>query len=375
MSAGEDADFMRAALGLARRGLGQVWPNPAVGCVIVAGGRVVGRGRTAPGGRPHAETAALAMAGAAARGATAYVTLEPCAHHGRTPPCAEALVAAGVARVVVALGDPDPRVNGRGIAILRAGGITVETGCLADAAAEVNRGFLSRVVRGRPALTLKLATSLDGRIATATGESRWITGPRARAEVHLLRARADAVMVGAATMRADNPRLDVRGGGLEAAQPIRVVVAGREALPRDGYLGRSAGAHPLWICHPEGMDLDWWRAAGATLIPVAPGPEGRPEPAALLRALGALGLTRVLCEGGGKLAAALLGAGQVDEIIAYGAGLTLGADGRPAIGPLGLAALADAPRFVLVDAACVDGDIRIRWRSPETGTRSRGREP
>ena len=186
--------------------------------------------------------------------------------------------------------------------------------------------------------------------------------------MHLLRARADAVMVGAATMRADNPRLDVRGGGLEAARPVRVIVAGREALPRDGHLGRSAGEHPLWICHPEGMDLDWWRAAGATLIPIAPGPEGRPEPAALLRALGALGLTRVLCEGGGKLAAALLGAGQVDEIIAYGAGLTLGADGRPAIASLGITALADAPRFGLVDAARVDGDIRIRWRSPETGT-------
>lgn len=367
-AASEDTRFIALALALGRRGQGRCWPNPAVGCVLVRDGRVVGRGWTRPGGRPHAETVALAQAGAAALGATAYVSLEPCAHHGRTPPCAEALVAAGVARVVVALGDPDPRVNGRGIAILRAGGITVETGCLADAAAEVNRGFLSRVLRGRPALTLKLATSLDGRIATATGESRWITGPRARAEVHLLRARADAVMVGAATMRADNPRLDVRGGGLEAARPIRVVVAGREALPRDGYLGRSAGAHPLWICHPKGMDLDWWRAAGATLIPVAPGPEGRPEPAALLRALGALGLTRVLCEGGGKLAAALLGAGQVDEIIAYGAGLALGGDGRPAIGPLGLAALADAPRFGLVDAARVDGDIRIRWRSPETGT-------
>ena len=367
MSADEDAEFMRVALGLARRGLGQVWPNPTVGCVIVAAGRVVGRGRTAPGGRPHAETEALAMAGAAARGATAYVTLEPCAHHGRTPPCAEALVAAGVSRVVVALGDPDPRVNGRGIAILGAGGIAVETGCLAGAAAEVNRGFLSRVVRGRPALTLKLATSLDGRIATATGESRWITGPRARAEVHLLRAQADAVMVGAATMRADNPRLDVRGSGLETARPVRVVVAGREALPRDGHLAETAGTHPLWICHPEGADLGWWGAAGATLIPIVPGPEGRPEPAALLRALGALGLTRVLCEGGGKLAAALLGAGQVDEIIAYGAGLALGADGRPAVAALGLAALADAPRFELVDTACVDGDIRTRWHIPGPG--------
>lgn len=364
MSSDRDLDFMRIALGLARRGLGQVWPNPTVGCVIVAGRRVVGRGRTAPGGRPHAETEALAMAGAAARGATAYVTLEPCAHHGRTPPCAEALVASGVTRVVVALGDPDPRVNGRGIAILRAGGITVETGCLAAEAAQMNRGFLTRVLHGRPALTLKLATSLDGRIATATGESRWITGPRARAEVHLLRAQADAVMVGAATMRADDPRLDVRGHGLETARPVRVVVAGRAALPRDGHLGRTAGTHPLWICHPEGADLEWWRAAGATLIPVAPGPEGRPEPAALLRALGALGLTRVLCEGGGKLAAALLGAGGVDEIISYGAGLALGADGRPSVAALGLTALSDAPRFELVGTSAIGDDVRSRWLIP-----------
>ncbi len=171
---------MALALSLGARGQGRVWPNPAVGCVIVREGRIVGRGWTAAGGRPHAETVALAQAGEAARGATAYVSLEPCAHHGRTPPCAEALVAAGVARVVTALGDPDPRVAGRGHAILRRAGIAVETGVLAEAAAAAHQGFLTRVRQGRPALTLKLATSLDGRIATAAGESRWITGEASR---------------------------------------------------------------------------------------------------------------------------------------------------------------------------------------------------
>ncbi|MFA5581617.1 MAG: bifunctional diaminohydroxyphosphoribosylaminopyrimidine deaminase/5-amino-6-(5-phosphoribosylamino)uracil reductase RibD, partial [Paracoccaceae bacterium] len=187
---------MAHALALGRRGLGNVWPNPAVGCVIVAGGRIVGRGFTRPGGRPHAEVVALAQAGPAARGATAYVTLEPCAHHGVTPPCSDALIAAGVARVVVALGDPDPRVNGGGIARLRAAGVAVTTCVGAVEARHDQRGFLSRITRGRPMVTLKLATSLDGRIATAGGESRWITAPPARRMVHAMRARHDAVMVG-----------------------------------------------------------------------------------------------------------------------------------------------------------------------------------
>ncbi len=224
MSAQDDPRHMAHALGLARRGLGRVWPNPAVGCVLVKGSRVLGRGFTQPGGRPHAETVALAAAGEGARGATAYVTLEPCAHHGRTPPCAGALAAAGVARVVTAIEDPDPRVSGRGHAMLRAAGIAVTEGVLAEEARALQRGFLSRVVRGRPMVTLKLAASLDGRIATAAGESRWITGPGARARVHAMRAMHDAVMVGAGTARADDPMLTVRGLGVDH-QPVRVVAA------------------------------------------------------------------------------------------------------------------------------------------------------
>src|SRR5215472_3367341 len=189
-----DLTHMRAALALARRGLGSTWPNPAVGCVIVKDGRVVARGWTQPGGRPHAETEALARAGAAARGATAYVSLEPCSHHGRTPPCADALIAAGIARVVIALQDPDPRVSGAGIARLRQAGLAVETGLDAVEAAEINAGFFTRLRRGRPLVTLKLATTLDGRIATRRGESQWITGPPARERAHALRAAHDAIM-------------------------------------------------------------------------------------------------------------------------------------------------------------------------------------
>ena len=196
----EDADWMAAALSLARRGLGQVWPNPAVGCVIVKDGRVLGRGWTQPGGRPHAETMALAQAGDGARGATAYVSLEPCAHHGKTPPCADALIASGIARVVMPLEDPDPRVSGKGVARLHDAGISVEIGLLAAEAEAVNCGFLMRQRSGRPWVTLKLAASLDGRIATSTGQSQWITGPEARRHVHAMRLRHDAVMVGAGTV-------------------------------------------------------------------------------------------------------------------------------------------------------------------------------
>lgn len=359
-----DEGWMRVALGLARRGLGRVWPNPAVGCVLVADGVVVGRGATQPGGRPHAEAVALAAAGHRARGATAYVTLEPCAHVGRAPPCAAALIAAGVARVVVGIGDPDPRVNGAGLAALRAAGIETVTGCLAVEAAELCEGFLRRITTGRPMVTLKLATALDGRIATAAGESRWITGPRARAEVHLMRARADAMLVGAGTARADDPRLDVRGLGLDAVRPARVVASGELDLPLGGYLGRTARETPLWLCHHVGAPAarrDAWRAAGATLIEL-PAADGAVDPAALTRALGARGMTRVLCEGGGRLAAALLAADQVDEIVCFTAGLALGAEGIPAVGPMGIGPLADAPRFRLVSCAALGPDTRAHWR-------------
>ena len=226
-----DQDYLRRAIRLAMNGRGAVEPNPMVGCVIVKDGRVVGRGWTQPGGRPHAETEALRRAGAAATGATAYVSLEPCSHHGRTPPCAEALIAAGIARVVAAGEDPDPRVSGSGLARLRQAGIAIETGLCAEEAAELNAGFLCRVTKGRPLVTLKLATSLDGRIATATGQSRWITGPAARERAHLLRATHDAVLVGTGTALADDPLLTCRLPGLEHRSPVRIALDRTLRLP------------------------------------------------------------------------------------------------------------------------------------------------
>ena len=353
-----DARWMAAALALAARGLGRVWPNPAVGCVIVAGGRVVGRGRTADGGRPHAEAVALAQAGDAARGATAYVTLEPCAHHGATPPCAGALVAAGLARVVVALRDPDPRVDGGGIARLRAAGIAVTEGVLEAEARALQAGFLSRVARGRPALTLKLATTLDGRIATASGESRWITGPAARAHVHARRAAHDAIMVGAGTARADDPSLTVRGLGA-VPQPVRVVLS--RGLDLDPTLGliRTARDVPTWLIHAGG-DPAAFEAAGARCLRVGCDHAGIDVNAAL-QALGAEGITRVYCEGGGTLAASLLRAGLVDRLELYAAGAAIGAEGRPGLGPLALAALSDAPRLRLADHRAVGPDLFSAW--------------
>ncbi|MCV2864459.1 bifunctional diaminohydroxyphosphoribosylaminopyrimidine deaminase/5-amino-6-(5-phosphoribosylamino)uracil reductase RibD [Defluviimonas sp. WL0075] len=362
MSAEADQRFMALAIALGARGLGRVWPNPAVGCVIVSGGRIVGRGWTQDGGRPHAETQALAQAGAAARGATAYVSLEPCAHHGKTPPCAEALVKAGVARVVSAITDPDPRVAGRGHQILRGAGIPVTTGVLARDAEAAQTGFLSRVRDGRPMVTLKLATSFDGRIATASGESRWITGPEARRMVHAMRATHDAVMVGGGTARADDPALTVRGLGV-TRQPVRVVCARLLDLPTGGTLAHSVTRAPLWLLHGPAAPKaarDIWTRLGARLIEVAE-EDGALSPNALLRVLGAEGLTRVFCEGGGQFAAALLRAGLVDEIRHFSAGLALGADGRPALGTLALDALAGAPRFRLRDQCVVGADTVTHW--------------
>ncbi len=365
----EDVQRMRAALRLARRVLGATWPNPSVGCVIGREGRVLGRGHTARGGRPHAEQVALAQVRAvwgaeALRGATAWVTLEPCAHHGQTPPCAGALVASGVARVVSTVEDPDPRVAGRGFAILREAGVTVETGVLAAEARDMAAGFLSRLERGRPWVTLKLAAALDGRIAMASGESRWMTGAEARARVHLMRAEADAVMVGAGTARADDPALDVRLPGLEGRLPVRVVVDGGLSLPLTARLVRSALAQPLWLLHRGAADPVRRMAlaeAGAATLEIADR-AGEIDLADALSALAGRGLTRVLCEGGGRLAAGLLRAGLVDEIALFSAGVALGGDGVPAVAGLGLTELAHAPRFGLFSVERVGGDTLSRWR-------------
>lgn len=358
----DDRRHMAHALALGRRGLGRVWPNPSVGCVIVRDGVVVGRGFTADGGRPHAERRALAQAGDLARGATAYVTLEPCAHHGQTSPCAEALVAAGVTRVVSALIDPDPRVAGGGLEILRAAGVCVTSGVMEAEARAYQQGFLNRITLGRPMLTLKLALTVDGRIATASGESRWITGPEARARVHLMRATHDAVLVGGGTARADDPELTVRDLGV-TRQPLRLIAARSLDLPREGRLAASVPQAPLWLLHGASADAGaraFWQGRGARLIEIPEGPEGL-DTAALMQQLGAEGLTRVLCEGGGRFAASLVQARVVDRLEVFGAGLLLGADGRAGLGPLALDQLTAAPRFALRSTQRIGGDCWQSW--------------
>jgi len=359
-----DIRFMKLALTLGRRGLGRTWPNPAVGAVIVKDGRILGRGWTQPGGRPHAEVVALAQAGGAARGATLYVTLEPCAHHGKSPPCADAVVAAGIARVVSAMQDPDPRVAGQGHDRLRAAGIAVDIGAGEGEAREDHAGFLLRQTSGRPFLTLKLASSFDGRIATGAGESQWITGPEARRMVHALRATHDAVLVGGGTARADDPRLTVRGLGMRH-QPVRVVASRRLKLPETGVLAETAATVPLWILHgPKAAAAakEFWMDIGARCLPVPTADAGYLDPALMLKILADQGTTRVFCEGGGALAASLLQAGLVDQLIGFTAGVALGAEGRPSLGPMGLARLDEAPRFDLIDTRRVGDDVLHRWR-------------
>ena len=349
--------MMRAALALARRSLGRTWPNPAVGCVLLKDGNVIARGRTRDGGRPHAETEALARAGEAARGATAYVTLEPCAHHGRTPPCTEALVKAGVTRVVSAVEDPDPRVKGEGHAKLKAAGIAVEVGEGAAEAARINEGFFLRVKDGRPLIHLKLATSLDGRIATASGDSKWITGEAARAHAHYLRATHDAILVGAGTARSDDPELTARLPGLEKYSPVRIVLDSRATLSPRSRLAQTARTTPVWLVCLDSAKTDALEKCGVEIVRLR-----AMDAAAVAQALGKRGLTRVLVEGGGEVAASFMKAGLVDRLSVYRAGIVLGGDSRSAVADLGLDKVGFAPRFALESVRSVGADTLETWR-------------
>jgi len=342
-----DLSHMRAALALARRGLGTTWPNPSVGCVIVSDGRVVGRGRTAPGGRPHAEPLALAMAGEQAKGATAYVTLEPCCHWGQSPPCTDALIAAGVARVVVGATDPDARVNGQGLRKLKEAGIAVETGVMEAEALETLIGFNTRITLGRPMVTLKLASTLDGRIATHAGESQWITGTPARRLGHAMRGRHDAVMVGVGTVLSDNPDLTCRIPGFRATPNVRVIADSHLRTSLTSRLMSTAADVPTWFLLREGTNLAREAAfadIGAKLIKI-PGSSAGVDLTAAMQALGAAGLTRILVEGGGQIAAALLRADLVDQIAWFHAPSIMGGDGWPAVQAFGTETLANMPRF------------------------------
>jgi len=331
-----DRRFMRLALALGYRNLGRTWPNPSVGAVVVADGRIVGQGVTEIGGRPHAEPQALAMAGEAARGATLYVTLEPCSHHGRTPPCTDAIVASGIARVVTALEDPDARVAGRGHALLREAGIAVDTGVLREVAARDHRGHVTRVTEGRPSLHLKLARTRDGFAAGAPDQRLRITGPIADGAVHLWRAHADAILVGIGTARADDPSLTVRLPGLSERSPLRIVLDSSLHLQPSSHLVRGARDIPTLVvttrhapAHPKRMLASF----GVEVIAVAADAAGRVDLPAALEALAERGLTRLCCEGGPHLADALAHADLVDVCTLITGPTALGAGGLPAIGP------------------------------------------
>lgn len=345
----DDARFMALALRLAERGLGQSWPNPAVGCVVVKDGRIVGRGWTQPCGRPHAEIEALMRAGGEALGAIAYISLEPCAHYGQTPPCTMALLRAGVRRVVVAVTDPDPRVDGKGLAQLRQAGVEVTDGVLRAQAVALNAGFFLRIRERRPLVTLKLATSLDGRIATRTGASRWITGAEARARAHLLRARHDAIAIGSGTALADDPALTCRLPGLERRAPVRVVLDGRLRLPTSARLVASAREVPVWMITAAASPAGRVRALesrGVRVARVGADADGHLDLRQALALLAGHGISRLLVEGGATLAGALLRAHLVDRLVWFQAPMVIGGDGLPAIAGFGVEALADARRFL-----------------------------
>lgn len=347
---------MALALSLARRSLGRVWPNPAVGCVIVNQGTIVGRGWTQDGGRPHAETEALRRAGPAARGATAYVTLEPCAHHGKTPPCVDALIAAGITRVVSALEDPDPRVVGKGHALLLAANVVVHIGTRAEEARAVNQGFLSRITRYRPSITLKLATTLDGKIATLDGASRWITGERARAHVHLLRAQYDAVMIGAGTAAADDPQLTSRLPGMNANRIVRIVVDTNARLSPSSKLASTAHQQPVWLLTAPNVRAPATLGGKSVEVLPVPAAENGIDLSAALKVLAERGLTRVFVEGGATLAASLVKADLVDNLLWYRAPAIMG-EGVSALRSLSLGELTALPRFKREETIRLGDDV------------------
>jgi len=359
MPSAADHEFMARALRLAELGLYSSTPNPRVGCVIVKDGVVVGEGWHRRAGEAHAEIHALQAAGDQARGATAYVTLEPCSHHGRTPPCADALIAAGVSRVVAAMQDPNPQVSGRGLALLRNAGIVTDCGVLGSEAQELNIGFVSRMTRGRPWLRLKLATSLDGKTALENGASQWITGPEARQDGHRFRARACAILSGIGTVRDDDPLLNARGVETER-QPLKVVLDSRLELPLNAKLLEGGGV--LVACAiDDAARSAALRQRGAEVL-CLPNPEGKVDLPELMMELGRRGINEVHVEGGSRLNGALLVAGLVDEFLIYLAPCLIGHSARGLFNIPALESLADKAQLSIRDLRMLGSDVRILAR-------------
>jgi diaminohydroxyphosphoribosylaminopyrimidine deaminase/5-amino-6-(5-phosphoribosylamino)uracil reductase len=361
-----DLHHLAQALMLARRGLGQTWPNPSVGAVIVSPqGNILGRGQTAPGGRPHAEAVALERAGKRTKGATLYVTLEPCAHIGRGAACADAIASAKPARIVAAMGDPDPRTSGDGFACLREAGIEVTEGVLRDEAFAVNLGHVLRVTEGRPAVTLKLALGSDGLVPRGhSGAPTWVTSESARAHAHLLRARADAILVGRGTIVADNPSLTCRLPGMECRSPVRVVLDRRLRTPLDARLFEDEMV-PVWFVCAGDEDLpnaNEFQERGAEVIPVEIDADGLPVIKEALEQLAVRGITRVLVEGGPSVAQVFLASDLIDEAIIYRGAKPAGADGLLPFVSEGLDWLTEAGHFTLVEAREFGPDRMTKWR-------------
>jgi diaminohydroxyphosphoribosylaminopyrimidine deaminase / 5-amino-6-(5-phosphoribosylamino)uracil reductase len=367
-----DRRFMQLALTLGRRGLGRTWPNPAVGAVVVKDGVIVGRGWTQPGGRPHAEPEALKRAGNAARGATLYVTLEPCSHFGKSPPCADAIIAAGIARVVAAVEDPNPEVAGEGYAKLRAAGISVDTGLFAAEAAHDHVGHFRRVREHRPHVILKLAVSADDKIGAAGRRPVAITGEAARTRVHLLRAQCDAILVGIGTVLADDPTLTCRLPGMEKRSPVRVVLDQSLRIPGGSRLVHSAREVPLWVMASELGDAPAAArlgAAGAQVMRLAPVKGKEPGPSldlmAVLHALADKGITRLMVEGGSRVASSFVAAGLVDEVWLLRGPDTIGADGIAALDALPLTAITQSPALRVRASETLEKDtLTIYERGP-----------
>ncbi len=355
-----DQRFMAAAIALGRRGLGLCAPNPAVGALIVKDGGIIARGWTKPGGRPHAETEALRAAGARAEGATIYVTLEPCSHHGATPPCAEAIIKAKIARVVYAACDPDPRVAGRGHQLLADAGVKVTKGVLAEEARRANLGHILRVSRQRPLVTLKLALTADGYAAGPSGEPRLaITGAHANGITHIMRAMHDAIMVGGGTIRADDPLLTVRLPGLEGRKPLRVALDSDLRLPLTSRIAATAKTHPMLVIAGEGASeaaASRLREENIEVAQVRRDQARRVDLAAALEHLGGRGVTRVFSEGGPRVASGLIGRSLADEVIIFAAARSLGRAGLAGLDPRAAAALCDPTRYVKAETRLVGED-------------------
>lgn len=347
-----DERHMLLALAEARRALGRVAPNPAVGAIVVSDDEIVGQGSTAPPPGPHAEIVALREAGERARGATLYVTLEPCSHHGRTPPCVDAIIAAGVERVVVGATDPNPEVNGQGIERLREAGIKVSNSSLHSECREIVAGFESRLARGRPRTTAKYAMTLDGKIATRTGHSRWISGPDARQIAHILRDRVDAIMVGSNTVVVDNPRLTTRlpeelAGRDGSHHPLRVIIDGRLRTPPDAHiLAPGNGPEPIVYCaESAASDAEARLSESGARVRRVEERDGHVNLSAVLDDLGAQGVNEVLVEGGGGLIGAMLDASLVDDLLSFIAPVIVGGDGPPPVAGRGVATMPEAWRI------------------------------